>query len=234
MPKRPSRPLLRVAASVALAAALAAASPALADPPSSAAPAPVTASPPAAAAPGGPGWARVHIVTQSPKVTLERRVGSLPTDPAPPPRPLYADGEPQWERVCATPCDTALALGGDYRVAGDDVTTSSPFALHGPATELRVDAGSYSVRRAGVYLLVIGGVAALAGGIFLGVNALNPSATALNVGGYASIAGVAGGGALGIVGIGLVVGGGTSVRDETRRDLARVAPPPGLHATFQF
>jgi hypothetical protein len=230
---RPDRPFLRSAASVALAAALVAGSSAAhADPPyATAPPAPVTGAPAPLA---GSGWTRVHIVTQSPKVTLERRVGSLPSDPPPPPRGPYSDGEPEWQRVCVTPCDAAVALGGDYRINGDNVTTSSPFALHGPATELRVDAGTYSVRRAGVYLVVIGGIAALAGGIFLGVNALNPSSSALGVGGYASIAGLAGGGALGLLGVGLVVGGGTSVRDETRKDLARTAPPPGLNATFQF
>lgn len=224
MLKRPSS-LLRVATSVALAAALvASSSAALADPP------PAPAPPP----PAGAGWTRVHIVTQSPRVTLERRVGSLPGDPPPPPRGPYADGEPQWERVCATPCDAAVALGGDYRVSGNDVTTSSAFALHGPATELRVDAGTYGVRRAGVYLVVIGAIAAVAGGIFLGVDAIKPSSTGLGVGDYASIGGLAGGGVLALTGVGLVVGGGTSVRDETRRDLARVAPPAGLHATFLF
>ena len=232
VPMRPSL-LPRSLASLALAAALAASSPsALADPLY----APVPAVQPVAsgAQTGGPGWARVHIVTQSPKVTLERRVGSLPGDPPPLPRSPYSDGEPQWERVCATPCDTALALGGDYRINGEDVTTSSPFALHGPATELRVDAGTYGVRRAGIYLLVIGAISAVAGGIFLGVNAIKPSSSALGVGGDASIAALAGGGALAIAGVGLVVGGGTSVSDETRKDLARTAPPLGLNATFQF
>ncbi len=232
---RPS-PLCRVTASAAVAVALVASSPeALADPPSTMGAPLAAAASSAPNPPAGAGWTRVHIVTQSPRVTLERRVGSLPGDPAPLPTGPYAGGEPDWQRVCATPCDTAVALGGDYRIAGEDVTTSSTFALHGPATELRVDAGAYPVRRAGVYLLVIGAIAATAGGIFLGVNALSPSSSALGVGGYASIAGLVGGGALGITGIGLVVGGGTSVRDETRKDLARVAPPaPGLNATFRF
>jgi len=220
VPTRPS-PLLRLAAGAALTSALVASTTAAqADPP----PAP----------PPGAGWTRVHIVTPSPQVTLERRVGSLPGDPPPPPSGPYASSEPDWQRVCATPCDAAVALGGDYRIAGEGITTSSLFALHGPTTELRVDAGNHSVRRAGIYLVVIGAIAAAAGGIFLGVNAIGPSSSALGVGGYASIAGLAGGGALGITGIGLVVGGGTSVRDEARKDLARSAPPPGLHATFRF
>lgn len=178
-------------------------------------------------------WTRVRLVTTAPKVVLERRLGSLPGDPQLP-RGLYADDEPRWQAVCAASCDTAVQLGGEYRIAGEGVTASSAFSLHGPATELRVDAGSYGVRRAGVYLAVIGFVGAAAGGIFLGVAALQHPASGIGAGGYASIAGLAAGGTLGVVGVGMAVGSGTSVRDETRRELARVTPPSVLHATFQF
>ncbi len=92
------------------------------------------------------------------------------------------------------------------------------------------------MRRAGVWLVVLGSVAAVAGAIFLGVDAMpksgQSSTNLLNPGGIAAISALTGGGTLGIVGIGLVIGGGTSVRDETRRDLARL--PPTLHATFSF
>jgi hypothetical protein len=200
--------------------------PALADPiyaPSAPAPAAAAAA-----------WTRVHIVTQAPKVVLERRVGSLPSDPPPAPRGLYSDGEPVWQTACAVPCDAPIQLGGEYRIGGEGVTTSSPFALHGPTTELRVDAGAYAVRRAGTYLAVIGFVGAAVGGIFLAVQAVRASADGLGTGGYAAIGGLAAGSAVGLVGVGMVGGSGTSVRDETRRDLARITPASGLNATFRF
>ena len=177
----------------------------------------------------------MRIVTKDQGVVLERRLGSLPTDPPPLPKGPYSDGEPQWQAVCPAPCDRPVQLGGEYRIAGEGVTTSSPFALHGPSTELRVDAGSHGVRWAGVYLAVIGFLGAAVGGIFLAVEAVRPSG-GLDTGGYAAIGGVVGGGVLGLVGVGMIVGGGTSVRDEARRDLALTERPlpPTLHATFRF
>jgi hypothetical protein len=216
-----------------LAGVLAAPSPALADPPPAPA-APLAAAPanaPAAAA----YWTRVHIVTQKPAVVLERREGSLPTDPPPLPKGIYSDSEPVWQVVCKSPCDTSVQLGGEYRIGGEGVTASSPFALHGPSTELRVDAGAHEIRRAGIYLAIIGFLAAAAGGVFLAVQAIRPpEGGGLGTGGYVAIGAAAAGGALGLTGVGLIVGGGTSVRDEARRDLARFAPPPTLHATFRF
>jgi hypothetical protein len=185
--------------------------------------------------PAAPGvtWTRVHIVAKVPKVVLERRLGSLPTDP-PMLKSVYADPEADWRTVCAAPCDSPMQLGGEYRIAGEGITTSSSFALRGPATELDVDAGTRSVRRAGVYLTVLGFLGAAVGGIFLAVQAVKPSPNGLGASGYASITGLAVGGVVGFVGIGMTVGSGTSVRDETRRELARVAPPSTLHATFRF
>jgi hypothetical protein len=220
-----ARPALSAILSVALAAA---SSPAFADPLYSSAGTPA----PAAAA-----WTQVHIVTPAPGVVLERRLGSLPGDPAQLPRGPYSDGEPQWKPVCTAPCDTAVQLGGDYRIAGEGVTSSSSFALHGPTTQLRVAAGSHGLRRAGSYLAVIGFIGAIAGGIFLGVSAIHPAgqpSSGLGAGGYASIAGLAVGGTIGVVGVGMVIGGGTSVQDEGRHDLAHLAPPSALHATFRF
>jgi hypothetical protein len=236
--KRSSPPSRHAAVSTLAAAALAtAATTAQADPPPSmyAAPPPVAAGAP----PGTAAWTRVHIVTPTAGIALERRVGSLPTDPPPPPQSIYAGGaEPVWHAVCVAPCDAAVQLGGEYRIAGEGITASSGFALHGPTTELRVDAGSYSVRRAGVWLTVVGSIAAATGAIFMGVNAIqkspNTPVNLLNPGGIAAIAAMAGGGTLALIGIGCIVGGGTSVRDEARRDLAQGPKPAGLHATFVF
>jgi hypothetical protein len=191
----------------------------------------------AAAPSAAPAWTRVHIVTLAPTVVLERRLGSLPGDPGQLPRGPYSNGEPQWQPACTAPCDAAVPLGGDYRITGEGVTTSSSFALHGPTTQLRVDAGSHGLRRAGTYLAVIGFLGAIAGGIFLGVSAIHPAgqtSSGLGTGGYACIAALAGGGGIGLVGIGMIVGGGTSVQDENRHDLAHLAPPSALHATFRL
>jgi hypothetical protein len=243
----------------ALGAALVAASTrAYADPPP---PPPAVPAPPAVQGPDGAAWTRVHIVATRPNVVLERRQGSLPTDRPLPPLSVYA-GEPVWDPVCTAPCDLAVQLGGEYRIAGADVTKSSGFPLHGPTTDLLVDAGSYPMRRAGVWLVVVGSIAAAAGAIFLGVDAVpksgQSSTNLLNPGGIAAISALAGGGTLTIVGIGLVIGGGTTVRDESRRDLALLSPmgaspanpgglasepwtprsglpsPTGVHATFAF
>jgi hypothetical protein len=244
VPKHPSSSSIRASRRGLLASALLAgagiawASPARADPLYTSG-APGTPGAPVASG-GAPAFARVHIVTTARRLDLERRAGSLPGEPPPVLRAPYAssDGWIEWQRVCTAPCDTEVQLGGEYRVAGEGVTTSGSFALHGPATELRVDPGSSGVRRAGSALTVIGGIAALAGGIFLGVSAIHPAgqpASTLGIGGYASIGALAGGGALVIAGIGMIIGGGTSVQDEAHHDLARSAPPPPtLHATFLF
>jgi hypothetical protein len=191
------------------------------------------APPPSAA----PAWSQVHIVSPARPVVLERRLGSLPGDAAPLPAGPYSNGEPQWQPVCTAPCDAAVQIGGEYRIAGEGVTTSSVFALHGPTTQLHVDPGSHALRRAGTYFAILGSIAAIAGGIFLAVASMHPNdptSTGLGTGGYASIAVLAAGGGVGLIGVGMIVGGGTSVRDENRHDLALLPPPSGLHATFRF
>lgn len=201
-------------------------------PPTTAGP-PAPAAQPAVAPPAAPS-ARVRIVTTTPGVVLELREGSLPTDPPPLPRGIYSDDEPHWKAVCTAPCERALQLGGQYRIAGEGVTPSGPFAIHGPSTDLHVDAGSHAMRRGGVYMAVIGFLGAAVGGIFLAVQAVRPSGDGLGPGGYAAIGGLVGGGVIGLTGVGLIAGGGTSVRDEARRELARIAPTTALHATFRF
>ncbi len=180
-----------------------------------------------------PAWARVRIFSRDPKVTLERRVGSLPSDTPGGPRSPYDNNEFEWKVVCATPCNAALQVAGEYRVAGEGVTPSTGFAVHAQNTHLLVDPGSWQVRRAGVYLAVIGFVGAAAAGIFLGVEAERSSSGPAITG---SVAGLVSGGVIGITGLGLVMAGGTSVHDEAHRELALLpSPRPSmLHATFRF
>jgi hypothetical protein len=100
--------------------------------------------------------------------------------------------------------------------------------LHGPSIEVHVAAGSYAVRRAGVFLTALGILGAVASGIFLGVDSVHPAEKpggGLGTAGRVSAGVLIGSGAVGLVGVGLLFGGGTSVRDETRQSLACAGPP---------
>ena len=133
------------------------------------------------AAPPVATWTRVRIVTQAPGVVLERRQGSLPTDPPPLLRGPYADAEPVWQPVCPAPCDTAVQLGGEYRIARrgrhhrrapspctarppSSASTPARTACAAPASTSRSSASS----------------GPLAGGVFLAVEAVRPSADGLD------------------------------------------------------
>jgi hypothetical protein len=192
--------------------------------------------------PKPPASTQVHIVTEKAGVMLEWRA-ALPRLPGGS-RPA---GEPQWVPLCLAPCDAALPLGGEYRIAGEGITTSSPFALHGPSIDVRVAAGSYAVRRAGVFLTFLGVLGAVGAGIFLAVDSVHPAEKpggGLGTAGRVSAGVLAGSGVAGILGLGLILGGGTSVRDEVRQSLALAAPqiasaaprpaPPGSWATLRF
>jgi hypothetical protein len=189
--------------------------------------------PPGITPPPGVTYTRVHITANAPNVVLERRLGSLPTDPYMP-KSVYASPDFDWKPVCAAPCDAMMQLGGDYRIAGEGVTTSSNFALHGPTTDLQVEAGSYGRRRAGAWVAVIGFLTGAVGGIFLAVEAVRLPKQPLDTGGYVSIGALVGGVVVGSIGVGVGVAAGTSVRDETRKELARIAPPSVLNATYSF
>lgn len=235
MKRSPACPIAAAILAVSLAAPLpVGAQTPPAPPPSAPVPPPPPVNPPASPA-NAAAWTRVHIVTQTPGVVLERRIGSLATDPRP---PLW-ESEPRWERVCDAPCDAAAPVGAEFHIAGEGVTTSGPFALHGPSTELRVDGGSSTARRVGSWFTIVGFVAAATGGALLAVAALKPAdpkqpSTGLGAGGIASIVTLATGSVMGFTGIGLIAANGTNVRDESRKELARLAPPSILHATFAF
>jgi hypothetical protein len=204
--QRPASPLVGAAGALA---AIALAATASAEQPD--APAPVPAS------------TQVHIVTEKAGVMLEWRA-------APPllPGGSRPGGEPQWVPLCLAPCDALLPLGGEYRLSGEAITRSGPFALHGPRIDLHVAAGSYALRRAGVLLTFLGLLGATAAGIFLAVDSVHPAEKpggGLGTAGRVSAGVLAGSGAVGLVGVGLILGSGTSVRDETQKALAYAGPP---------
>ena len=68
-------------------------------------------------------------------------------------------------RVCYTPCNQELALGVEYRIAGDGLRTSSPFFLDRDKPRIELDAGAASTRghHAGIALGAVGGGVAAVG-----------------------------------------------------------------------
>ena len=214
------------------------------------APPPPVTSPPGPPAPppprGAPGAAPrptsyVWITTTNAKVALERRVGSLeqpqigtgraPLGQAPPAwgasnayGPYW---ESDWERVCITPCQTQVATGGVYRVAGEGVTPSEAFPVRPGRMGLDVAPGNESAKRLGSYMAVFGFLLAAAGGVFLGISLASnekDSADANRVATIISTAGLVGGGVLGISGVILTVVNNTDVRDESGKVIASGAP----------
>jgi hypothetical protein len=208
------------------AAALVTAAPARADPPSLyAAGPPVPAATPASSADS------VRVVSDDPRVVLERRAAPAAGPPLP---GVYA--EPRWELACGLPCLAPLPLDGVYRVAGEGVTPTDAFMLPGSAAQLRVSAGSRSLRRAGIILAIAGlVVAAASAGVLAsaGLHPTDPQTGKLDVGTVAAIATLSAGGVMGGAGLTLALVNGTSVHDERGRSLALGAPTL-LHATFSF
>lgn len=143
--------------------------------------------------------------------------------------------EPTWERVCAAPCGQAVPLQATYRVAGEGITPTSGFALHAPETSLTASTGSAGVRSAGIYCTVLGFLVAAAGGVFFAV-ALNlqnqDTGSGNKTAKIASGVAMGAGGGVGLLGVGLILGSGSSVRDEHQKSLGFV--PTGLHASFRF
>jgi hypothetical protein len=104
---------------------------------------------PVAEAPAAPadGMIPIHIITERP-VRLEKRAGS------------------GWELVCTSPCDTAVGVSPEYRIAGDGINPSEPFTLEGSHgyAKLKVDPGTPGGQTRGVWTM-IGSGAVLAGGV---------------------------------------------------------------------
>ena len=205
--------------------------------PPAARPAPVSAYP----------TAFVGIITTDPDVMLERRIGSLGKQPvgahfgavkpgSPPPayNPPSTYGpywESDWERVCKTPCQAQVALGGEYRIAGDDVTPSDSFAITAGGMRLDVDPGNESARNAGTYMAVFGYLLAAVGGVFLGTSIgedFDEDANDAVI--VASSIGIGVGLLIGTVGVVLHVVNGTEVRDGG----GRVIASPTVSASTRF
>jgi hypothetical protein len=112
---------------------------------SSPAPAPSASPKPA---PDGP-HVRVHITTPK-QVILYRR----------------APGSTSWSRVCTSPCDAEVPLGGSYRITGNGVPATAPFSIEanpGSVVDLAVDPASTGGMIGGGFLAATGGTIGFVG-----------------------------------------------------------------------
>ena len=73
-----------------------------------------------------------------------------------------ADPTQAWERVCVSPCDVEAPADGEYRIRGQGVTPSAPFALRaqGNSVLIQVSPGIKNKERTG-WFIVGGGAAAV-------------------------------------------------------------------------
>ncbi len=121
------------------------------------APTAAPAKPADAPAPNDDALVAVHIDSPVP-VSLERR----------------APGGTTWENVCTTPCDVKTSSVSEYRIVGTDLNDSKPFMIDGTKEKvnLNVTPGSKARADAGLYILVAGGIVAIAGVavLFLGAD----------------------------------------------------------------
>lgn len=84
---------------------------------------------------------QVVVLTNRSGVSLERRAGSADL--------LDGDGSTShtaslWARVCTAPCRATLDPGEQLRIAGDEITPSSPFSLDPRSPAVRIDANAGS------------------------------------------------------------------------------------------
>jgi hypothetical protein len=181
---------------------------------------------PVAAPPAG----AVHVVLRANRrgAVLERRVGSIGL--------LDDDGQTSgnaslWERVCASPCETDLAPGDRYRVAGEGAHPSRSFTLDPNRTDVRLDAdvGSEHALSLGKGFVSTGiGLLAL-GTVMLVVPAPggdDPSTdsawSTLHTVGYAA---VGSGAVLTLVGLPLWIANATTVKTDVGRTVGSLPAP---------
>lgn len=67
----------------------------------------------------------------------------------------------QWVPVCASPCDRAVPLDGNYRIDGSGIRTSAPFRLQRGATRLMIEPSSSAAHAFSVVITVVGVAGAL-------------------------------------------------------------------------
>jgi hypothetical protein len=178
----------------------------------------------------------VHIEADDPRSTLQRRAGTSTVVVATGRGTAVGQGE-AWEDLCVAPCDLRVPKNQTVRIAGDGITPSGNFVLQRDA-KLDVKTGSAGLRVGGFWLTGLGLTAAVLGGTFL---ALDTRRTEVDSDGnvtkgepmidpginYALL----GGGVLAIAGgIAMIIGSGTTVRDDRGTSIGS----SGRRAAFTF
>lgn len=189
------------------------------------------ASPPSQTSGTSPEGIAVHISTDDPRSTLQRRAGTSTVVVTTGRGTAVGQGE-SWEDLCVAPCDQRVARNQTLRLAGDGITPSGNFVLQRDA-KLDVKTGSAGRRVGGFWLAGAGLGAAAMGGLFLALDArkqnydsrggttdagpvISPTFTyGLLIGGVLALAG----------GIALIVTSGTSVQDETGGMIGKAMRP---------
>jgi hypothetical protein len=79
---------------------------------------------------------------------------------------LMSHAQSGWARVCAAPCDVTLARGGVYKIAGDAIRESQPFALEPEHDHvvMRIDVARRGPWLAGLVVGALGSTLATSGG----------------------------------------------------------------------
>ena len=119
--------------------------------------------------PGDADKVNMAVEADSPEVVIERRASTYETLQATLGIPIFNVTE-QWVTVCAVPCSVTVDANSYYRVQGDGVAPSAHFTLPRPAhpgdpVSVKVDARSGFLHSLGIGMSIVGGVAAVVGGI---------------------------------------------------------------------
>jgi hypothetical protein len=129
-------------------------------------------------------------------------------------------GEKSYSFVCTSPCDKAVDLGAQYRIAGDGVRTSRAFSIEGQQGQrivIEVDPGSKAAFVGGIVLVSLSPVVSIVGLLIWALNSVDGSEGGRTVG-----IGIALGGLLGLTG-GIIM---IATNASTKQTQSAAAPAP--------
>lgn len=127
--------------------------------------------------------------------------------------------------VCRAPCVRKFSPGSErFAIGGEGVTHSDPFEINSDTT-LRVRAGSSGKRAGGIVMIVLGGVATIAGAGLVAAGALAEEQTFYGSQRVAHAPAIGGGIATMLAGAGLIVGGVVLVK-QSRTEITTSGASP--------